>query len=318
MLHIVQVVLSGSAEIPKLFFDEAKAESAYVECAKEYWGQSYPAYCDRNGVSRDCFSSAKAFFKTFDLADKSRINYWIVKPEETGLDKLNLLLLGPESIKERREHILRLTKEVEQTSLAVKEGLTVLLDKIADLADNVDSLDGMFTDEQYVGRPEGDSVLPSSLLPQEEPEEIDEKYKTPEWKKYVESVKNMCGGSSGEFRLFTRHDWRQDVYSNLTSFEYWSGSRQKSIRVPERQKKPATLLLRIRINRDSISSKLRMRFGAKSLATRKRKRGVMPVCILTDENRCSTSHSPRKNREIPNYRGPFAEENIVRVASTDL
>jgi len=221
MLHIVQVVLSGSAEIPKLFFDEAKAESAYVECAKEYWGQSYPAYCDRNGVSRDCFSSAKAFFKTFDLADKSRINYWIVKPEETGLDKLNLLLLGPESIKERREHILRLTKEVEQTSLAVKEGLTVLLDKIADLADNVDSLDGMFTDEQYVGRPEGDSVLPSSLLPQEEPEEIDEKYKTPEWKKYVESVKNMCGGSSGEFRLFTRHDWRQDVYSNLTSFEYW-------------------------------------------------------------------------------------------------
>ena len=221
MLHIVQVVLSGSAEIPKLFFDEAKAESAYVECAKEYWGQSYPAYCDRNGVSRDCFSSAKAFFKTFDLADKSRINYWIVKPEETGLDKLNLLLLGPESIKERREHILRLTKEVEQTSLAVKEGLTVLLDKIADLADNVDSLDGMFTDDQYVGRPEGDSVLPSSLLPQEEPEEIDEKYKTPEWKKYVESVKNMCGGSSGEFRLFTRHDWRQDVYSNLTSFEYW-------------------------------------------------------------------------------------------------
>jgi hypothetical protein len=41
MLHIVQVVLSGIAEIPKLHFDEARAESAYVECAKEYWAQSY-------------------------------------------------------------------------------------------------------------------------------------------------------------------------------------------------------------------------------------------------------------------------------------
>jgi hypothetical protein len=35
MLHIVQVVLSGIAEIPRLLFDEARAESHYVECAKE-------------------------------------------------------------------------------------------------------------------------------------------------------------------------------------------------------------------------------------------------------------------------------------------
>ena len=221
MLHIVQVVLSGIAEIPKLFIDEAKAESAYVECAKEYWAQSYSAYCDQNNVSRNCFSSAKAFVKTLDSVDTSKINYWIVKPEDTGLDKLNLLLLGPESIEERREHILRLTKEVEQASLAVKEGLTELLDKIAGLADNVNGLDVLLTDDQYVDRPEGDIGLPPSKLPQEVPEEIDEKYKTPEWEKYVESIKNLCGGSWSEFRLFTRHDWRQEVYGNSTSFEYW-------------------------------------------------------------------------------------------------
>ena len=221
MLHIVQVVLSGVAEIPKLFFDEATAESAYVDCVKEYWAQSYPAYCDRNGISRDCFSSATAFFKTFDLVDKSKINYWIVTPEESGLDTLNPLLLDPESLRERREHILRKTEEVKQASLAVREGLTELLDNIADLTAAVTGLDVLPTDDQHVDRPEGESGLPSSLLPHEEPEEIAEKYKTPEWGKYVESIKNMCGGSWSEFRLFSRHDWRQDVYGNSTAFEYW-------------------------------------------------------------------------------------------------
>jgi len=221
MLHIVQVVLSGIAEIPKLLFDEATAESAYVECANEYWAQSYSAYCERNGVSRDCFSSAKAFVKTFDSAEKSKINYWIVKPEDMGLDKFNLILLGPESIKECREHILRLTKEVEQTYLAVKDGLTGLLDKIAGLIDHVNSMDLPSTDDQHVGRPESVPGLLSSILPQKEPDDIDEKFKTPEWGKYVESVKNMFGGVSSEFLSFTRHDWRQDVYGNSTTFEYW-------------------------------------------------------------------------------------------------
>jgi hypothetical protein len=164
MLHIVQVVLSGIAEIPKFLFDEARAESAYVECAKEYWAQSYSAYCERNAVSRDCFSSAKAFVKTFDSAEKSNINYWIVKLDSLGLPS---------------------------------------------------------TDDQHVGRPESVPGLLSSILPQKEPDDIDEKFKTPEWGKYVESVKNMFGGVSSEFRSFTRHDWRQDVYSNSTTFEYW-------------------------------------------------------------------------------------------------
>ena len=219
MLHIVQVILSGIAEIPKVFFDEVKAESVYVECVKAYWAQSYAAYCDRNGVNPDCFSSATTFIKTLDLVDKSRINYWIVQPEDSGLEKLNLLL-DLEKINEKRVHILRLTTEVKQASHAVKEGLTEFLDKITNLADNVNSFNLLLTEGQSVGGSEGDSGLTFSVLPQEEPEDIEEKYKTPEWKKYVESVKNMCG-SWGEFRLFTRHDWRQDVYGNLTSFEYW-------------------------------------------------------------------------------------------------
>ncbi|MEI6208739.1 MAG: hypothetical protein WCP20_18335 [Desulfuromonadales bacterium] len=171
MLHIVQVVLSGIAEIPKIFLDEAKAMSAFVACAKKYWPQSYPAYCGMNGVSQDFFSSAVAFSQTFDLAEKNTIHYWIVKPEDIGLDKLKLLVSG--------------------------------------------------SDDHYAGKSEHDSGIPPSSPEIEEPKEIDEKYATPEWRKYVESVRNSCGGSWGESRLFTRHDWRQDVYGNSTSFEYW-------------------------------------------------------------------------------------------------
>ena len=172
MIHVIQVVLSGSAEIPKLFFDEAQAHAAFVECAKECWAQSYPAYCDRTGVNPDSFSSAKAFIKSFDLTDKSRIHYWLVKPEESSLDSSNSLDVPP-------------------------------------------------ADSQHGGGPEGYYTLSSSLLPPEEPEESSAKYKTPEWKKYVESIQNRYGGLSREFRLFTRHDWRQEVYSSLTGFEYW-------------------------------------------------------------------------------------------------
>jgi hypothetical protein len=179
MLHIVQVVLSGIAEIPRLLFDEARAESHYVECAKEYWAQSYSEYCEQNGVSRDCFSSAKAFAKTFDSAEKSKINYWIVKPEDIGLDKLNPVLSNTEPIKECREYILQ------------------------------------------PGTPEGNAGLPASMVPQEGTTEIDEKFSTPEWNEYVEFIKNISGGGRSEFSLFTRNDWRHDVYSNSTAFEYW-------------------------------------------------------------------------------------------------
>jgi hypothetical protein len=179
MLHIVQVILTGIAEIPRLLFDEAKAESHYVECTKRYWPQAYSEYCEQNGVSRDCFSSAKAFINTFDSAEKSNIYYWIVRPEEMGLDKLYPVLPGTEPIKECREHILQ------------------------------------------PGSPKEDAGLPSPMLPQEVPEEIDEKFSTPEWKEYVDFIKNISGGGRSEFYLFTRNDWRQDVYSNSTAFEYW-------------------------------------------------------------------------------------------------
>src|SRR5512136_281391 len=105
MLYIVQVVLSGSAETPKAYLDESAAQAGFADCAKKYWAQSYAAYCERNGVDSACFSSAQAFVATFDLADRSRIHYWSVTPEDAVADGTSNMLPGVEVLKERREPI---------------------------------------------------------------------------------------------------------------------------------------------------------------------------------------------------------------------
>ncbi|HZV82124.1 MAG TPA: hypothetical protein VFF53_08160 [Geobacteraceae bacterium] len=217
MLHIVQVVLSGSAETPKAYCDEGAARAAFVDCAKKYWAQSYAAYCERSGLDSDCFSSAQSFVATFDLADRSRIHYWPVTPEDGVAGGTSSLLPGLELLKERSERIKRLVQEVEQASVAVREELTGLLETIADLT-------GDATVES--ARPDGEPDTPGRLAAAERsssptPEPSGDMYNTREWKEYVESIKNMCGGTRSEFHLFTRHDWRQAVYSEETPFEYW-------------------------------------------------------------------------------------------------
>src|SRR5512142_410549 len=125
MLHIVQVVLSGSAEAPKVYLDEAAAQAAFVECAKTYWAQSYAAYCERNGVDCALFSSAQAFIASLDLADRSRIHYWALPPEDAGAAGM-ARLPGLAELNKRREEIELLVRDVEQASGVVSRGLTDL------------------------------------------------------------------------------------------------------------------------------------------------------------------------------------------------
>ena len=226
MVHIVQAVLSGRAEIPKLFIDEALAEAAYVDYANEYWAQSYPAFCEKSGISRDCYSSASAFIRSFDVVDKNTINYWSVKPEAPGFGNMDYRT-GLELDKERLECFRRLTQDVEQASCAVKEGLTEITQRMEGLADALNNVDALFTSERHAVSPGGDSSAPLVSVTPGEHEEDNEKYTTPVWVNYVMSLKNACGGSWSEFRLFTRHDWRQAVYSNATSFEYWEWAAAK-------------------------------------------------------------------------------------------
>jgi len=221
MLYLVQVVLSGSAETPKAYVAEGAAKAGFVDCAKKYWAQSYAAYCERNSVDSACFSSAQAFVATFDLADRSRIHYWSVTPEDAVAGGASSLFPGVEVLKKRRECIERLVQDVEQASGAVREGLIELLGTIADLTGDVTGAAA-----QPVGEPDAPGRLaaaerPSSPIPEAASQPSVEMYNTKEWKEYVEAIKNMCGGNRSEFHLFTRYDWRQAVYSEQTSFEYW-------------------------------------------------------------------------------------------------
>ena len=229
MLHIVQVVLSGGAETPKVFLDEAAAHAAFVDCAKTYWEQSYAAYCERTGVDADSFSSAQAFVAAFDLADRNRIHCWSVTPADAGAGIFDTLLPGAAALQERREQILRLADEVEQASGIVREGLTELLDTLAGLTGTATARDmppvlpvsGQDAPGRLAATELPASELPATQPPQEAPQPSAEQYNTKEWKDYVESIKNMCGGSRSEFHLFNRYDWRQAVYSGETTFEYW-------------------------------------------------------------------------------------------------
>jgi len=216
MLHVIQVVFAGRAEQPRIFLDQAGAESAYVEQVKNSWKQSYFAYCEQNGVGADSFASAKAFLDTLDLSEKSQINYWVMIPEDAESDTMKQL----EGIARHREHIDNLVRQVEQRSGVVREGLSGLLEDLGRLTECFGEADSSPAEVQAVEPKSASAPSP----PTAEPLETDgpaEKYKTKEWKTFVGSVMNVCGGNRNECSLFSRHDWRQSVYSDATSLEYW-------------------------------------------------------------------------------------------------
>jgi len=216
MLHIVQVVFAGRPETPRVFLDQAQAESAFVELVKKCWKQSYPAYCADKGVSVDGSSSAKDFLETLDMAEKSQVNYWIVNPDDAGPGQMKHL----EWMSQGRENLETLIKKVERMSGLLNEGLTGLLDDLAELTGCFANMASPGPGAQAAG-PESIAATSPPVPAREEPEGVPEEYTDQEWKTFVGSVMNVCGGGRNESALFTRHDWRQDVYSNATSLEYW-------------------------------------------------------------------------------------------------
>lgn len=210
MLHIVQVVMWGVAETPQLFVDEEKARSAYVECAQKRWDQRYSAYCEHHGMSRDAFLSAQAFVKTLDVSEKSCINFWTFNPAEIGLGDSAKAPAGPSP-----EELQEVTGKIA----ALKEGLTRLVDDVSKVADTLAGKE-VSPDSAPAVRVE-ETVAPPPEAKERKPEPDPEKYKTQEWKNFVGTIKRLCSGSRNDFYLLPRDDWRNDVYSNLTSLEYW-------------------------------------------------------------------------------------------------
>ena len=220
-LYIVQVISAGVAQTPKLFIDMEKADAAYVEYTKECWPRFYSLYCEKHGISADCITSAQTFVNELDSSEKNKINYWVTAPENFGLRITNLLLPDTGMCKGRHEHIRHLAQQAKQASLAVKESFSRLFDKIEELSDNCDSMNTQVANGQPLVVADGETGGAAVTGRQEKPEQNSPVNKTQEWTAFVGSIRSMCGGSRNEYHLFTRQDWRHDVYSNATSFEYW-------------------------------------------------------------------------------------------------
>jgi hypothetical protein len=239
MLHIVQVVFAGVSDTPQVFLDQAKAESAFVEQVKKTWKQSYPVHCEASGVEIDAIASAKSFLETLDLSEKSRINYWVVGPEDADLAGM---LRELAEFRQRQENVGKLVRQVDQKSSAIRDRLTGLLDDIAKLSGHFEDT-GASPNEIPGGWPGLPGGLPfaagpafgstptpapaSTPTPASVPAkcveegECAEIYTTKEWKNFVGMIMNTSGGNRSEFSLLPRTDWRQAVYSDETHLEYW-------------------------------------------------------------------------------------------------
>lgn len=206
MLHIVQVVMWGVAEQPLLFSNEEKARAAYVDCTRRVWTQRYAAYCEHHGLVDGSFMSAQAFLHTIDSSEKSTIHLWTAAPEGSE----------PDAAQTNIRDLRQMAAGID----AVKEGLTRLLADVTQLAEQCGRSDTL---PVVAGSDEGAEATGTS--PAEgadvEAESPTESYSTPEWREFVALIQRYFSNSRNQSTLLPRDDWRQDVYSHLTSLEYW-------------------------------------------------------------------------------------------------
>lgn len=237
MVHIVQVVLAGGVEPPQVFADQAQAEAAFVAAAKKYWQQAYAAHCEKTGVDADSFAAAQAFVSGFDLADRSRIHLWSVTPEDGDGS-------GGEALAKRLEQVRQLVAGMEQAVDGFQSGLA----ELRSLAGEGDAAEDAGAGTPVLGSaepspppasaasappfsepfPSGFPGLSPSATPASSggrlpatPKASEPQFNTREWKDYVTSIMQMCGGNRSEYHLFRREAWRQAVYQDETEFEYW-------------------------------------------------------------------------------------------------
>ncbi|HJV34030.1 hypothetical protein [Geomonas sp.] len=209
MLHIVQVVKWGVAETPQIFTVETKAQAAYVESADKQWDQRYQAYCEHHGLKKEAFTAARAFVKSIDVSEKSTVNFWSLPFQELGQDDAQRSARAEEESR-------RLAVEI----VAIKEGLTQLLQDVSKLADGYARHDSAPMDAQGSEQPAA-STSPPPPAAQQKQESDPDKYTTKEWSVFVADIRRLCSGSKNECSLLPRGAWRNDVYSNATSLEYW-------------------------------------------------------------------------------------------------
>jgi len=204
MLHVIQVVMWGAAEAPLIYGDAGQAHAAYVDCVRTRWGQRYGAYCEHHGADGDSFTTAGAFIRTVDVSEKSTVHYWQVSPQGEA---------GPAGQPDGRT-----LRQVGAGIDAVRDGLTRLLAEVTELAEQCGRADAV---PAAAASCEAAGTQPPSPAEPAAAEVSPEDRMTPEWREFVALIQRYFSNSRNQATLLPRDDWRQDVYSHLTSLEYW-------------------------------------------------------------------------------------------------
>lgn len=213
MLYIVQMIVSGAVAPPRVFTDPTAAQTAFIALVHEHCATAFAEYCASNEADPEAFTTAKAFAAARGAKDVC-FCYWELAFEADGI-AAKKLPLPPQS----REPVLKAATETQQQVLAVQTELRGLTEKLTGMSQELIRLQNLLGD---VGAEAGaEEVSSAAELSKPLPETLDEKYRTADWQGFVQSLIQMCGGNRGEFPLLSRQDWRQAVYSNQTTLQYW-------------------------------------------------------------------------------------------------
>jgi len=209
MVYVVQLILSGETKPPKIFVDQSLAKQAFVALVRGHLAEKYAGYCAGTGAEPDSFQSAQAFAETL-FEEDTCVYYWEVNVEKSEHPSKDCLLSKPTS-----ESLLEATSNTQQQILCVQTELRNLAEQLTGISQELLGLQKPADEEDK----DGPDAAPE--LEEPAPDILDEKYQTEEWREFIRSITQMCGGNWGEFPLLPRQDWRKAVYDNDTTQQYW-------------------------------------------------------------------------------------------------
>lgn len=209
MYYVVQMILAGETNPPKIFVDQFLAKQTFVSLVREHLAEEYAGYCASTEADPDSFKSAHAFAKTL-LDEDTCIYHWEVNVEKSEHPGKDHPLSHPTS-----ESFLEATSNAQQQILCVQTELRNLAEQLTGISQEFLRLQQQADAEDM----DGPVVAPELVEPA--PENLDEKYQTEEWRDFVQTLTQLCGGNWGEFPLLPRQDWRKAVYDNDTTQQYW-------------------------------------------------------------------------------------------------
>lgn len=212
MIYIVQIMVPGTVAPPRVFADPSIAQKAFLDLVRDHRKTEFAKYCAINEADPESFASAKAFAD--NGGGDACFCYW-----EQDLETDGIVSKHTSFPLHSRAPFLKAASETQQHVLGVQTELRGLTEKLTDMSQELIRLQTLLGKEGDGESPSEASAAPELSKP--EPDALDEKYQTTEWQEFVQSLIQMCGGNWAEFPLLSRQDWRQAVYGNHTTLQYW-------------------------------------------------------------------------------------------------